>query len=215
VTSVPGCVGVVSGATDYCAYRPTATSFFLRGNNGSPLANFPLGLCEGDCDSDSECEGSLVCQYRSGDEAVLGCEGHAASGEDYCHDPNPGPVSSPTYAPNSFGATYVPGDLSVPCDNGKVMLSKGMGCKLLTTAGVKVALKGGGLSVDVMHQKADGAGVIPHPTDGGWYYVSNSEVDASLGGGVGSLRFDAAEDVIGYERNLWGTTRNRGGGKTW
>lgn len=87
-----------------------------------------------------------------------------------------------------------------------------MQCKLLTSAGEPVALKDGSLSTENMHAKADGAGVIPHPSDGGWYYVSNSEVSAT--GGVGSLRFDASGDVIGYERNLDTTSRNCGGGRT-
>ena len=63
-----------------------------------------------------------------------------------------------------------------------------------------------------MHQKADGAGVVPHPTDGGWYYVSNSETKSYFGGGVGTLRFNANGEVIGYERTLFGTTDNCGGG---
>jgi len=65
-----------------------------------------------------------------------------------------------------------------------------------------------------MHSKADGAGVVPHPSDGGWYYVSNAEV-GSGNGGVGALRFDASGDLIGYERVLTGTSRNCGGGVTW
>ena len=91
------------------------------------------------------------------------------------------------------------------------MLSRGMDCLLLTTAGSPVQYKTGGQSTAVMHQKADGAAVIPHP-DGGWYYTSNSEVGAS-GGGVGTLRFNASGDVIGYKMDLVGTSRNCGGGE--
>lgn len=57
----------------------------------------------------------------------------------------------------------------------------------------------------------DTIGVIPHPTDGGWYYVSNSETKT---GGVGTLRFNASGEVIGYERTLTGTIDNCGGGRT-
>jgi len=63
-----------------------------------------------------------------------------------------------------------------------------------------------------MHAKADGAAVIPHPTDGGWYYTSNSEA-GSLGGGVGTLRFNAQGEVIGYKMDLQNTSDNCGGGE--
>lgn len=59
-----------------------------------------------------------------------------------------------------------------------------------------------------MHGRADGATVVPHPSDGGWYYVSNSE---NSSGGVGSIRFNAQGQVIGYKRDLTGTSRNCGG----
>ena len=170
-----------------------------------------------DCDSDAECEPGLVCMQRSGDEAVPGCIGTRTFGEDYCYNPNwdapsPAPGPPPTYAPNSFGATYVPGELSQPCDGGKLMLSKGMDCRLLTNVGQPVQYDTGGQSTEVMHAKADGAAVIPHPTDGGWYYTSNSEA-GSGGGGVGTLRFNAQGEVIGYKMDLENTSRNCGGGE--
>jgi secreted PhoX family phosphatase len=89
-----------------------------------------------------------------------------------------------------------------------------MDCRLLTTAGQPVQYDTGGQSTEVMHAKADGAAVIPHPTDGGWYYTSNSEA-GSGGGGVGTLRFNAQGEVIGYKMDLENTSRNCGGGKTY
>jgi hypothetical protein len=147
---------------------------------------------------------------------VPGCIGIGTWGKDYCYDPNwesPGgpPTSKPTYAPNSYGATFVPGDLSVPCEG--LMLSKGMACRKLTTADMPVQFDTGGQSTDLMHKRADAAVVIAHPNDGGWYYVSNSETSASNGGGVGTLRFNAAGQVIGYKRDLYGTSYNCGGGE--
>lgn len=97
------------------------------------------------------------------------------------------------------------------CDNGNLLLSVGLDCKLLTTSGDKVRLANGSESNDRMHQRADGAAVIPHPDDGGWYYVSNSEVSA---GGVGTLQFASNGDLIGYERQLDNTSDNCGGGRT-
>ena len=92
------------------------------------------------------------------------------------------------------------------------MLSRGMDCRLLTTAGQPVQYDTGGQSTEVMHARADGAAVIPHPTDGGWYYTSNSEADNG-GGGVGTLRFNAQGEVIGYKMDLENTSRNCGGGE--
>ena len=45
--TVSGCLGTGDSGTDYCALRLTANTLFLKGNNGSPAENFPLGLCEG------------------------------------------------------------------------------------------------------------------------------------------------------------------------
>ena len=89
-----------------------------------------------------------------------------------------------------------------------------MACKLLTQSGNTVTLADGTESDDKMHSRADGAGIIPHPSDGGWYYVSNSEANSGSGG-VRALRFDASGNVIGYERVLTGTSRNCGGGVTY
>mmetsp|Transcript_25296 Transcript_25296/g.50648 ORF Transcript_25296/g.50648 Transcript_25296/m.50648 type:complete len:889 (+) Transcript_25296:36-2702(+) len=216
---VPGCTGTATSGADFCAVRATQNTVWLKGDNGSPSANFPLGLCEGDCDSDANCQPGLICKQRTGTEPIPNCIGVPEPGEDYCYDPNgdapsPSPGPPPTYAPNTFGATYVPGDLSQPCDGGKLMLSRGMDCRLLTTAGEFVQYDTSGQSAVPMHEKADGAAVIAHPTDGGWYYTSNSE-GSSGSGGVGTLRFNAQGEVIGYKMDLEGTTRNCGGGKTY
>lgn len=112
-----------------------------------------------------------------------------------------------------MASTFHPGDLTVSCDGNKLKLSTGMDCKLLTNEGSRVTFADSTISSATMHSNADGAGVIPHPTDGGWYYVSNSEV-GSGGGGVGTLRFDSNGDLIDYKRSLGGTSRNCGGGVT-
>ena len=58
------------------------------GNNGDPSSAFPLGLCEGDCDSDSECQPGLKCLQRDGLEEIPGCSpaGEGSSGWDYCYN---------------------------------------------------------------------------------------------------------------------------------
>lgn len=67
-------------------------------------------------------------------------------------------------------------------------------------------------SSTVWHDAPDGGATFP-TSDGGWIYVSNSEI-GSGGGGVGALRFDAQANIVGASRLLDGTSRNCAGGKT-
>jgi hypothetical protein len=51
-------------------------------------SSYPCSVCEGDCDSDSDCFGSLRCWQRSGGRASNDCKGSMGpSGHDYCYDP--------------------------------------------------------------------------------------------------------------------------------
>ena len=49
----------------------------------------PLGLCQGDCDKDDDCKGSLVCFQRDARQDVPGCSGGTddISKADYCIEP--------------------------------------------------------------------------------------------------------------------------------
>ena len=49
-----------------------------KGNNGDIM-----GVCECDCDNDSECVGDLICFQRSSKHVVPGCVGAVFSGRDY------------------------------------------------------------------------------------------------------------------------------------
>jgi len=63
--------------------------------------NFPLGLCEGDCDNDRDCQPGLVCLDRqSKTDSLGGCSGRINSRADICV-PESGltPVASPVRAP--------------------------------------------------------------------------------------------------------------------
>lgn len=72
----------------------------------------------------------------------------------------------------------------------------------------------GGQSSLVFHNRPDGAGVFPSSSDdGGFFYVSNSEVDANNGGGVYVLEFDGNGEVVRYYRTLT-SSNNCSGGKT-
>ena len=67
--------------------------------DGWPASVFPLPLCGGDCDSDSDCQGNLICfQRRSRFTAVPGCRGgeNDSSQTDYCVSPGGGTQPEPT-----------------------------------------------------------------------------------------------------------------------
>jgi V8-like Glu-specific endopeptidase len=54
----------------------------LHGDVVNPT--YKLGLCEGDCDSDANCDSGLVCFQRNGYTAVPGCTGIGRKDWDYC-----------------------------------------------------------------------------------------------------------------------------------
>jgi hypothetical protein len=62
------------------------------------------------------------------------------------------------------------------------------------------------------HAAPDGGACFALP-DGGWVYVSNSEVGGGLGG-ASAIRFDAAGAIVDAYPILRGTSRNCGGGAT-
>jgi secreted PhoX family phosphatase len=66
-------------------------------------------------------------------------------------------------------------------------------------------------SAYLWHAYPDGGATFP-TSDGGWIYVSNSEVP--LVGGVGMMRFNAQGQVVQARRLLAATTANCAGGKT-
>lgn len=72
------------------AIRGTIT---FKGEDWVPRDAFPLGLCEGDCDGDFDCEGELVCHQRDKDETgklghVPSCAGRDTTTRDYCIRPS-------------------------------------------------------------------------------------------------------------------------------
>jgi hypothetical protein len=85
------------------------------GRNGKPVAAFPLGLCQGDCDSDDDCSDGLLCFMDENYDTVPGCigiRGVSPNGhkEDYCYQPFtsmpvPRPIPRPT--PQPFMADMV------------------------------------------------------------------------------------------------------------
>jgi hypothetical protein len=116
---VPGCSGLGTNAKDYC-YKPNGSNNLAYvGDEALPIRSFPLLLCEGDCDSDSDCAAGLVCFQRSGTENVPGCLGAGQSGKDYCYSASsivPTPATSmPIQAPSSnFKTLRIDGDNGTP-----------------------------------------------------------------------------------------------------
>jgi hypothetical protein len=129
---VPGCSGGTrsSSRTDYCVdpndipsgptppvASPTSSPVTPEGpqpqlkNYGEspPASKFPLGECEGDCDSDSDCEQGLECFQRGNFGSIPGCSGSDSSRTDYCvrpdqqpspiDPPNPSPINPPNPSP--------------------------------------------------------------------------------------------------------------------
>eukprot|EP00980_Cylindrotheca_fusiformis_P016491 scaffold4914_cov108-Cylindrotheca_fusiformis.AAC.3 len=86
--SVPGCLGNADsfgdGTDDFCIKPLTDNTLVIVGDEGFPLDVYPLGLCEGDCDDDADCQDGLICDQRDGVVPVLGCIGVGGSGWDYC-----------------------------------------------------------------------------------------------------------------------------------
>jgi hypothetical protein len=213
--AVPGCSGTGTSAKDYC-YKPNGeNSLAYTGDNGSPARSFPLGRCEGDCDTDLDCVPGLVCFQRSGSEAVPGCSGAGVSGISYCfsNTPTPPPTLAPgTASPTtSEGPTYVPGDLTVVKEG--LRLSTGLDVRIIATEEQRVQFANGGQSLVNFHVNPDGAAVfLKSDNSGNYFYVSNSEVADT--GGVGSIEFDSNGNVVGYKRVLSGTSKNCSGGRS-
>lgn len=87
-----------------------------------------------------------------------------------------------------------------------------MKVKILARANRKVRLTNGKVSSRRFHSMPDGAAVFPLK-NGGYVYVSNSEMKHGYGGVYG-LYFDERGRVVDYKRLLSGTTRNCSGGRT-
>ncbi|MEM8609706.1 MAG: alkaline phosphatase PhoX [Myxococcota bacterium] len=99
------------------------------------------------------------------------------------------------------------GPLQDPDENG-VRLPEGFTSRVVAVAGEEVASTG-----YVWHGSPDG-GAIYQTSDGGWIYVSNSELLGPIGGGVSAVRFSSSGDVTDAYRILGDTNQNCAGGPT-
>jgi secreted PhoX family phosphatase len=112
------------------------------------------------------------------------------------HSPSP---------PKMPGSSY--GPLQAPDSNG-VRVPAGFRVRIVAKSG-ETPLVGSGY---IWHPAPDGGATFP-TGEGGWVYVSNSEMP-DQGGGVGALRFDASGRLIGAYSILDNTTKNCAGGPT-
>jgi len=112
--TIPGCIGSGQNGYDYC-YQPALVDLGVE-------PSVTLGLCEGDCDNDSDCEAGLECFQRDGLETVPGCGGSGTSAYDYCIEPVPsvspseapskGSSASPSASPSTSPSTSPSGSCS-------------------------------------------------------------------------------------------------------
>jgi len=116
-----------------------------------------------------------------------------------------GPLGAQDYGP--LVAQVVEDDLSSV--NHQLFAPAGFNVRVVMRAGVNpVTLDATGT---LGHVNPDGGAVYPQP-DGGWIYVSNSEINP--GGSVSALRFDASGELIDYYRICTATRQNCAGGQT-
>ena len=98
---VPGCSGNDDARADYC-YQPPANYLCYLGQNQGTGG---YGLCQGDCDDDSDCKDGLLCEQRSGLTPIPGCVGEGLTGTDYCRYPE---SKEPSSSPTNFSPTKMP-----------------------------------------------------------------------------------------------------------
>ncbi|WP_141735563.1 alkaline phosphatase PhoX [Oligoflexus tunisiensis] len=103
------------------------------------------------------------------------------------------------------------GPLQAPDIHG-LRLPRGFSSRPLASSGSAVRLAEGRLSSHLWHEAPDGGACYP-TEDGGWIYVSNSEVDHGKGG-AGALRFDRVGRLVDAYPILSGTDNNCAGGAT-
>mmetsp|Transcript_25104 Transcript_25104/g.30909 ORF Transcript_25104/g.30909 Transcript_25104/m.30909 type:complete len:690 (+) Transcript_25104:87-2156(+) len=118
--NVPGCAWGANSDTirfdddDYC-FLPISQPGVINYVGECDGSSYKCGLCEGDCDSDSDCEGDLVCVERSGYDAVEGCTGAGGDRDLYDKDicapssstPTPPAPTPPTPTPDFLNSLTI------------------------------------------------------------------------------------------------------------
>lgn len=85
---MPGCTFPTNDrevTSDFC-FLPKTLSGVVNYVGECGTENYLCGICEGDCDSDSDCEPGLICRHRSEFEAAAGCTGEGGDRDVYAKD---------------------------------------------------------------------------------------------------------------------------------
>lgn len=121
----------------------------------------------------------------------------------------------PTISRSPVGSeTYLPGELNFDPVT-KLFVSTGLKVRAIAMTNQKVTYRDGQKSDIKFHDQPDAGGCFAAP-NGGWYYMSNSEIgaDENAEGGVGRITFDANGGVVDYRMVLQNTRMNCGSGHT-
>jgi secreted PhoX family phosphatase len=152
--------------------------------------------------------------------ALSGCGGSGSGGAEPVAPPDPSPPPGPSPPPDYFEPRAVPpppilksriadiGPLADAPDANGLRLPQGFESRVIARSGERV-----GDSGYVWHRAPDGGATFITP-DGGWIYVSNSEVSGA--GGAGAIRFGTDGTLLSAYRILSGTDTNCAGcGTPW
>ncbi|PCH60034.1 MAG: translocation protein TolB [SAR86 cluster bacterium] len=110
-------------------------------------------------------------------------------------------ISAPQSVLNTLGAL-------LPADNNGVMLPAGFQSKIVARSGQSPTANGS----YAWHGAPDGGACFP-TEEGGWVYVSNSEL-SNRAGGAGALRFSPTGEVVDAYPILQNSSNNCAGGAT-
>ena len=102
--SFPASVSNTPVAWDYCIRSSSPSTGQINSIGKDACSSGSCNLCEGDCDSDSDCNGSLRCYQRNTNESVPGCTGNPYGAWDYCYDTD----APPRPCPSDEGANKEP-----------------------------------------------------------------------------------------------------------
>ena len=114
---------------------------------------------------------------------------------------------------------YELGKISATGNSNGIRLSQGLVATIIATAGKRVSYTSPDAkrsrSFIPFHKKPDGADIFVLPnTNGHYVYMSNSERNIPLLGGVYGVVFDANHQIVEYRNHIRRTTRNCNGGRT-
>jgi len=84
---IDGCTGLGQYGWDYCHQAPSSTLVLVANTSGWPETAFPLQECQGECQTNEDCDVGLVCHKRRDQTPIAGCEGRGRPGSDYCGRP--------------------------------------------------------------------------------------------------------------------------------